>query len=116
MAELLTRVFAPGEVIFRAGDLADCAYVVAAGQVEIHTGNGADGRCIAVLGAGQMLGEMAILDNTPRAATAIARGVSLLTVIARRQLVARLATADPILNLLLTVLLNRCLLYTSRCV
>ena len=71
MAELLTRAVAPGEVIFRAGDPSDCAYVVAAGHVEIHTGHGADARCIAVLGAGQLLGEMGILDNTPRAATAV---------------------------------------------
>lgn len=107
MAELLTRAVAPGEVIFRAGDPSDCAYVVAAGHVEIHTGNGSDARCIAVLGAGQLLGEMGILDNTPRAATAIARGAGLLTVIARGQLIARLTSADPIMSLLLTVLLNR---------
>lgn len=107
MADLLTRTIAPGEVIFRTGDPADCAYVVAAGQIEIHTGSGADARCIAVIGAGQLLGEMAMLDNAPRSATAIARGEGLLTVIARSQLVARLNAADPVLYLLLTVLLNR---------
>lgn len=107
MADLLTRAVAPGEVIFRAGDPADCAYVVTAGHIEIYTGSGADMCCIAVISAGQLLGEMAIIDNAPRSATAIAREAGLLTVIEHRQLVARLQTADPVLNLLIKVLLNR---------
>lgn len=107
MADLLTRAVAAGEVIFRAGDPADCAYVVAAGHIEIYTGSGADLCRIAVISAGQLLGEMAILDNAPRSATAIAREASLLTVIDHSQLVARLSMADPVLNLLIKVLLNR---------
>jgi EAL domain-containing protein (putative c-di-GMP-specific phosphodiesterase class I) len=114
MAELLTRTVAPGEVIFRAGDPANCAYIVTAGHIEIRVGGGADDpsalgdeRCVAVVGPGQLLGEMAILDNEPRSATAIAQKAGLLTVIERSQLVARLESADPVLHLLLTVLLNR---------
>ena len=107
MAELLTRAVAPGEVIFRAGDQADCAYVVAGGSVEIHAGNEREQRCVAVIGTGELLGEMAMLDNAPRSATAIARSPTLLTVIERSQLITRLASADPVLHLLLKVLLNR---------
>ena len=115
MAELLTRTMTPGEVIFRAGDPADCAYIVTAGQVEIRVSRAAEDRqaeadhehCVAVVGPGELLGEMAILDNAPRSATAVAREIGLLTVIERGQLVARLEAADPVLHLLLTVLLNR---------
>ena len=115
MADFSTRAVAPGEVIFRAGDPADCAYLITAGHIEIRTGDGPggwrstadDARCIAVVGPGQLLGEMAIIDNAPRSATAIAREAGLLTVIDREQLTARLEAADPILHLFLTVLLNR---------
>jgi len=107
MAVLLTRAVAPGEIIFREADLADCAYVVTTGAIEIHTGKGRDSRCVAVIGPGELLGEMAMLDNAPRSATAIAREPTLLTIIERSQLVTRLASADPVLYLLLKVLLNR---------
>ena len=115
MAELSTRTVTPGEVIFRAGDPAECAYIITAGHVEIQVGGdvkdsqaeSSGPRCIAVVGPGQLLGEMAIIDNAPRSATAIAREAGLLTVFDRRQLTARLEAADPILRLLLTVLLNR---------
>ena len=107
MAELLTRAVAPGEVIFRQGDSADCAYVVASGSVEIHAGRDGEQRCVAVIGTGELLGEMAMLDNAPRSATAIARTPTLLTVIERSQLVTRLASSDPVLHLLMKVLLNR---------
>jgi EAL domain-containing protein (putative c-di-GMP-specific phosphodiesterase class I) len=113
MAELVTRTVTPGEVIFRAGDPADCAYIVAAGHIEIwvkpsDSSTELDpGRCVAVIGPGQLLGEMAILDNAPRSATAIACEFGLLTVIERSQLATRLETIDPVLHLLLNVLLNR---------
>ncbi|NQD36105.1 EAL domain-containing protein [Permianibacter sp. IMCC34836] len=107
MAELLTRAVAPGEVIFREGDLADCAYIVTEGAIEIHTGSGSGERCVAVIGAGELLGEMAMLDNAPRSATAVALAPTILTVIDRSQLITRLASADPVLHLLLKVLLNR---------
>ncbi|TVR58073.1 MAG: EAL domain-containing protein [Candidatus Competibacteraceae bacterium] len=115
MVELSTRTVTPGEVIFRAGDPADCAYIITAGHVEIQVGGDVKDsqaesgtpHCIAVVGPGQLLGEMAIIDNAPRSATAVAREAGLLTVFDRRQLVARLEAADPILRLLLTVLLNR---------
>jgi diguanylate cyclase len=115
MAELSTRTVTPGEVIFRAGDPADCAYIITAGHIEIQVGGDVKGsqaesgapHCIAVVGPGQLLGEMAIIDNAPRSATAIAREAGLLTVFDRRQLAARLEAADPILRLLLAVLLNR---------
>ncbi len=107
MAALLTRVFQPGERIFREGDAADCAYVVSAGRVEIRTHSGGEDRCVAVIGPGELLGEMAMLDNAPRSASAVASAPTELTIITRDQLVTRLASADPVLHLLLKVLLNR---------
>ena len=54
--------YAPGEVLFRAGD------------VTVETGTCLPGLevPIAVLGAGSVLGEMALLDGAPRSATCTA--------------------------------------------
>ncbi len=60
--------FKAGETIFRAGDRASELYVIAGGRVEIRI----DDRVIATLGEHEIFGEMALIDNAPRSATAIA--------------------------------------------
>jgi CRP-like cAMP-binding protein len=60
--------FAPGEVIFEVGTPGDCMYVVIEGEVGIVSG----GRTIETTGPGGILGEMSLIDRSPRSATAIA--------------------------------------------
>ena len=63
-----TLPFEAGSVIFSEGDEARELFVIKSGQVRIQTGN----RTIAELGADSIFGEMALIDNEPRSATAIA--------------------------------------------
>lgn len=107
MAELHTRRFLAGDKIFAENDLADCAYVIEVGEIEIHAQVEGLSRCVAIIGPGSLLGEMGILDNTPRSATAVARSDALLTVIERNQLASRLQSSDPVVRLVVDVLLNR---------
>jgi CRP-like cAMP-binding protein len=60
-----------GETIFRQGYPGDNAYVILSGQVEIidEIPGGPEFQ-IAVLDAGRMFGEIALLDDKPRSATA----------------------------------------------
>ena len=60
--------FKAGSVIFREGDEARELFVVKSGQVRIQIGN----RTVAELGADSIFGEMALIDNEPRSATAVA--------------------------------------------
>jgi CRP/FNR family transcriptional regulator, cyclic AMP receptor protein len=60
--------FKAGSTIFREGDEAHELFVVKNGQVRIQTGN----RTITELGADSIFGEMALIDNEPRSATATA--------------------------------------------
>ncbi len=59
---------AAGEVIFSEGDPASERFVVREGTVELRRG----GTVVETLGAGAILGEMALLDPAPRSATAVA--------------------------------------------
>lgn len=62
-----------GEMLFDEGDAGDRVYVIAEGKIKLaHTA--ADGRetIIAVLGPGEMLGELSLFDPGPRAASATA--------------------------------------------
>jgi CRP/FNR family cyclic AMP-dependent transcriptional regulator len=60
--------FKAGSVIFREGDEARELFVIKSGQVRIQIGN----RTVTELGADSIFGEMALIDNEPRSATAVA--------------------------------------------
>lgn len=65
------------EILFSEGDPGDRLYVIAAGKIKLGRASG-DGRenLLAVLGPGEMFGELSIFDPGPRTATASAVGES----------------------------------------
>lgn len=68
------ETFQDGQVIFAEGSNGDWIYVVEEGEVEIS--KEVDGRkiVIEILKSGDIFGEMAYIDKTPRSATATAKG------------------------------------------
>jgi CRP-like cAMP-binding protein len=70
-----------GQVLFNAGDPADCAYVVQDGSFTLDSGRPNEPEIIA--GVGTLLGESALLAETTRPATAVAREPSLVLRISR---------------------------------
>lgn len=62
------RPFRKGDTIFLKGDLGNCMYVLLKGQIEIRL----DDRVVDVVHEGGMFGEMGLVENAPRAATAVA--------------------------------------------
>ena len=75
------RDYPAGAVLFREGDSGDAMYVIQTGSVEIRRLIGDQERVLAVLPAGEFLGEMALLNHRPRSATAVVREPSRLLVI-----------------------------------
>lgn len=64
------KEFRAGDILFRAGDPSDSAYLIESGHVEIIRGQGADATQIAVLGPGEIFGEMALVEDRPHTLTA----------------------------------------------
>jgi len=62
--------FAPGEVIFTEGDAGAEMFILQSGRVEIVKVIGGEDRRLAVLEKGDFFGEMAMLEDLPRNATA----------------------------------------------
>jgi CRP/FNR family cyclic AMP-dependent transcriptional regulator len=61
-----------GEVLFREGEKGSEMYLIRAGKVEISNSAGGAKKVLATLSEGSFLGEMAIVDDAPRSATATA--------------------------------------------
>lgn len=71
MDKLEPRIFVPGERIFHVDEPGDALYFIQSGEVEIR---GRQGASIAKLGDGAFFGEMALMNDKPRSATAVATG------------------------------------------
>lgn len=69
---MFTRRFAAGQTIFSEGDASDVAYVIRSGRAEVLKETPEGQLRLAVLGPGDVLGEMGLLDERPRSATAVA--------------------------------------------
>lgn len=62
-----------GETLFNEGETGDRVYILTEGKIKLgHTAPDGRETIIAVLGPGEMLGELALFDPGPRAATATA--------------------------------------------
>jgi len=66
--------FEPGDVVMNIGDSADVAYVIMRGAVDIITETDAGPVVTATLSENQLIGELGLLNNTPRIATLVANG------------------------------------------
>ncbi len=77
----------PGQIVFKEGDPGDGVYVILKGTVEIAVGQG-QRRVLTVMGDGEFFGEMAVIDDEPRSATATSVGESELCFIPRASLLS----------------------------
>src|SRR5215831_19059269 len=67
------RAAKAGEALFVAGDRGDGCYRVEQGLVKITvTSDWGEERIIALVGAGEIIGELSLIDHQPRSAAAIA--------------------------------------------
>jgi CRP/FNR family cyclic AMP-dependent transcriptional regulator len=67
------RRLAAGDTLFQVGEPGESLYVVRSGEVELFIKDTAGQRIpLAIVGAGEVFGELALLDRSPRTATAVA--------------------------------------------
>jgi len=76
-----TLQLAPGEFLFREGDKRDKMYVLLEGEMDIRLGD----YVVETAKEGALIGEMALIDDSPRAANAVAKTPCRLATIDRRR-------------------------------
>lgn len=101
------KTYEPGARIFLEGENADCAYLIEEGNVEITVRKDDDVVVVAVAGKGEMIGEMALIDSSPRSASARCPVQTKALVIPKADFEQRLAAADPVIRRLLQMLIKR---------
>lgn len=85
------RRLAEGDTLFRAGEVADCAYVVVSGRIRLVDDRRPDAvRELRAVGPGALLGETALIVQTPRPATAVAAEAAVVMRISRSAFVKML--------------------------
>lgn len=98
--------FPKGTVIFREGDTGRRAYIVQMGMVEIAKGRPPQRKVLGSVGPGSIFGEMALVDDQPRMAEAVAMEDTTCLVIGREQFRDKLDAADPFIRALVRILVN----------
>jgi CRP-like cAMP-binding protein/Zn-dependent protease len=66
---VIEHTLEPGQVLMRQGERSDSCYLVRSGSVEVVVADAQGNHTLATLGAGNIVGEMAMLTDAPRSAT-----------------------------------------------
>src|SRR5215510_8862544 len=101
------RRYEAGEVIIQENDFGDTAYLIEQGQVEVS--KALDGQTVhlAYLGAGDIFGEMSMIDEKPRSATVTAVTETVVSELQRDDFFHSLQTDPTVALALLQVLFER---------
>lgn len=102
-------VFRAGESIFRQSDSADECYIVDSGSVKITGESLKDGKelTFAVLGKGEIFGELALIDEKPRSANAVTATDTEVIVLRRKDFLASIKANPDRLELVLGFISDR---------
>ena len=101
--------FSTGEVIFKKGENPRAAYLIQAGSVKIVVGEGEGEKATMVetLAAGDLLGEMALVDAQLWSATAQAKQPTTVIVITAIEFAKRMEKSDPFMRSMVQALTKR---------
>jgi|GEM_PF-1789151 len=100
--------FSNGETIFQEKDCGDAAYLIVVGHVEVRKGlHSSNPQTLAKLGRGDVFGELAMFDDSPRMAEAIARSPVEVIRISRGEFLKRLNGIDPVMKAIVLYMVKR---------
>lgn len=105
LVSLLRRVnLRKGEILFRQGDDGMSLYLIVQGRIKISLSRQMDVVTLAILGQGEFLGEMALLDGLPRSADATALEDSYLYALNRKDFLSFLVNNEKAVHAVLSSL------------
>ena len=102
------KTFQEGDLLFKEGDEPTHALIIQTGEVQILLNADQDDQVIlATVGAGGIIGEMALLDTTVRMATARATTGGAAIIVTKQVFDIKMQKTDPFIRGLLLILADR---------
>lgn len=95
------KSFTAGDIVFEEGQAGEVAYLVESGTIEVFVTKGKDRNVIGEVRETGLFGEMALISNLPRMASAVAKTDAKCVVIPRKVLNSLFSKSDPLLNALM---------------
>ncbi|TAN43824.1 MAG: cyclic nucleotide-binding domain-containing protein [Rhodospirillales bacterium] len=109
------KVYYPGQKVFAEGEEGNRAYLVEKGAVDIVKKTDAgEERVLGTVTQGGIFGEMALIDNQPRMATARVALETTLAIIPRTAFEEKLRHSDPFLRALLSIFVRNIRMLTEE--
>jgi len=97
-----------GQVLFRRGESGDAFYIIDSGHIRIFTLDEEGSELtLNTLGAGEAFGELALVDDRPRSASAAALGPTTLRCLRREDFLARVHTSPALTDTVIRLLSQR---------
>lgn len=107
MTEVLGRIYQPGEDIVTEGEAGECMYVIQQGTAEVIRSEGGVPTVVDIIRAGDLFGEMAIVEQTVRSSTVRARDAVRAITIDRRTFLRRIQEDPSLAMSVLEVMCRR---------
>ena len=101
------KTFQAGQPIFEQGELGESAFIIQEGEVQILR-TSEDGRetILGTIGKGGIFGEMALVDDQPRMASALATMGTTVIVVSQEVFNDKLRKTDPFIRGLLNIFVD----------
>ncbi len=100
------KVFAAGERIFREGENGSRAYIIQRGQVNILKKIDGEDILVGTVGPGGIFGEMALIDDEPRMASAVVADYCVCIIVTSVMFQKKMNGLDPFLAGVLRILVE----------
>jgi len=108
MKEVLGKTYDAGDDIVRQGEVGDCMFVIQEGEAEVLIDNEEGGQTrVDVMKAGEVFGEMAILERQTRSATVRALGPMRVLTIDKKTFLRRVQEDPSLAFMVLKAMSNR---------
>jgi len=106
--EILKKTYKENDLIFEEGEPGDFAYLITGGEIGIYRDLKSDVPIrLASLSKGDIFGEMALFDDSPRVAGAKAHANAMCLALSKEAFNSRLEETDPVLRSIVTYMIQR---------
>ncbi len=106
-SEFTVKTYQKGDIVFNEGDSGKYAFNILSGSVEVYKTIGGGKRVLAVLGQGNIVGELALLTDNPRSATVMALEDTKIQVLKEEKIKKELSKLNPWVENMITGLSSR---------